>query len=174
MKGKKILVAFFSLAGDTYNVGIVKEGNTQILANHIANYLKADLYHIIGDNKYPDDHMEIVRQAKKEMDEKLRPKLVNPLNNFTQYDTIFIGYPIWYKIPPMAVYSFLENYDFENKNVFLFCTHEGSGQSGTFSLIKNILSKAKVSTDGLEMKGTVARTPEAKETTENWIKRLKI
>ena len=99
MKGKT-LIAFFSLAGDTYNVGVVKEGNTQLLAKHIANYLKGDLYHIVGDNKYPDDHMAIVRQAKVEMNSKLRPKLVNPLNNFSQYDNIFIGYPIWYNKPP--------------------------------------------------------------------------
>ena len=170
----KTLIAFFSLAGDTYNVGVVKEGNTQLLAKHIANYLKGDLYHIVGDNKYPDDHMAIVRQAKVEMNSKLRPKLVNPLNNFFQYDNIFIGYPIWYNKPPMAVYSFFENFDFTNKKVFLFCTHEGSGESGTFSLIKGILKNANVSVDGLVMKGTEARKPDAKEKTEKWLKNLNI
>ena len=173
MKGKT-LVSFFSLSGDTYNVGVVKEGNTQLLANHIAKYLNGDLYHIVGDNKYPDDHMAIVRQAKDEMNSNLRPKLVNPLNNFSQYDKIFIGYPIWYKKPPMAVFSFLENFDFTNKKVFLFCTHEGSGQSGTFSLIKDILKNANVSVDGLAMKGTEARKPEAKEKAEKWLKNLKL
>ena len=49
----KILVAYFSHIGDTYNLGMVKEGNTQILAKYIATYLKADQYHIVGDNKYP-------------------------------------------------------------------------------------------------------------------------
>ena len=172
MNNHKILVAYFSLKGDTYNIGMVDEGNTQILANFIANYVKSDLYHIIGNNEYPEDHMEIVSQAKKEMKQNLRPKLVNKIENFEQYETIFIGYPIWYKIPPMAVFSFLENFDFSNKNVYLFCTHEGSGQSGTFSLIQKILNKAKVSIDGLVMKGTDTRDSNAKEKVESWLKKL--
>ena len=114
MINQKILVAFFSLKGDTYNIGMVEEGNTQIIAKYIANYLKADLYQIEGDNKYPDDHMDIVKQAKTEMKQNLRPKLINALNNFEQYETIFIGYPIWFKKPPMAVYTFFENFDFTN------------------------------------------------------------
>ena len=117
--------------------------------------------------------MEIVKQAKKEMTQNLRPKLINALNNFEKYDIIFIGYPIWFKKPPMAVYSFLENFDFTNKSVYLFCTHEGGGESGSFSIIKNILSKAKVSNDNLVMKGTDSREPEAKEKVENWLKNLK-
>ena len=173
MSTSKILVAYFSHIGDTYNLGMVKEGNTQILAKHIANYLKADLYHIIGDNKYPTKYMDITRQARSELDQKLRPNLVNPLNNFAQYQTIFIGYPIWYSKPPMAVYTFFESFDFTNKNVFLFCTHEGSGQAGTFSHVKSILKNANVSTNGLVMKGTDTRNSNAKQAVEAWLKKLK-
>ena len=74
----------------------------------------------------------------------------------------------------MAVYTFLESYDFTGKNVYLFCTHEGSGQAGTFSHLKGILSKAKVSTDGLVMQGAHARTPGAKQEAENWLKKLNL
>ena len=169
----KVLVAYFSHIGDTYNLGMVKEGHTQILAKHIANYLKADTYHIVGDNKYPTKYMDIIKQAQKELNQKFRPKLVNPLNNFDQYDTIFIGYPIWYSYPPMAVYTFFESHDFTNKNVYLFCTHEGSGQAGSFSHIKGLLSKANVSTSGLAMKGTDTRNANAKQTVESWLKKLK-
>ena len=80
--------------------------HTQILAKHIANYLKADQYHIVGDNKYPTKYMDIIKQAQTELNKSFRPKLVNPLNSIEQYDTIFIGYPIWYSKPPMAVYTF--------------------------------------------------------------------
>ena len=169
----KILVAYFSHIGDTYNLGMVKEGNTQILAKHIANYLKADQYHIVGDNKYPAKYMDIIKQAKTEMNNNFRPKLVNPLASIDQYDTIFIGYPIWYGRPPMAVYTFFESFDFTNKNVYLFCTHEGSGQSGTFTHINNILNKANVCTNGLAMQGTQTRSPNAKQTVETWLKKLK-
>ena len=173
MSASKILVAYFSLIGDTYNLGMVKEGNTQILAKHIANYLKADLYHIVGDNKYPAKYMDIIKQAQTELNQKFRPKLVNALNNFEQYDTIFIGYPIWYSKPPMAVYTFFESFNFTNKKVFLFCTHEGSGQAGSFAHVKNVLSTANVSTNGLVMKGTDTRNAGAKQTVEAWLKKLK-
>ena len=168
----KYLVAYFSLAGDNYNVGVVKVGNTQLLAEHIANYLKADQFHIVGDNNYPPKYGDRIKQANKEKSQNFRPKLISQVNNFAQYETIFLGYPIWYSRPPMAVYTFLESYDFSGKKVYLFCTHEGSGQAGTFSHIKGLLPQAKVSTDGLAMQGAHARTPAAKQEAENWIKRL--
>ena len=67
--------------------------------------------------------MDIIKQAQTELNKNFRPKLVNPLNSLDQYDTIFIGYPIWYSKPSMAVYTFFESFDFTNKNVYLFCTH---------------------------------------------------
>ena len=170
---RKILVAYFSLAGDNYNVGVVKEGNTKLLAGHLANFLKADQYEIKGDNKYPEKYMDRVKQANKEKSQNFRPNLVYKIDNFAQYDTIFLGYPIWYGRPPMAVYTFLETYDFTNKKVYLFCTHEGSGQAGSFAHIKNLLPKANVFTDGLVMQGSRARTPGAKQDDENWIKKLR-
>ena len=94
MSAKKYLVAFFSLPGDTYNVGIVKDGNTKILAQHIAKFLKADQFHIIGDNKYPEKFSDIANQSRKEKEQNLRPKLISKIDNFSQYDTIFIGFPI--------------------------------------------------------------------------------
>ena len=63
----------------------------------------------------------------------------------------------------MAVYTFFESFDFTNKNVFLFCTHEGSGQAGTFSHVKSVLKNANVSTNGLVMKGTDTRNSNAKQ-----------
>ena len=90
MSGKKYLVAYFSLAGDNYNVGVVKEGNTKILAGHIANYLKADQFHIEGDNKYPEKYMDRVKQANKEKSQNLRPKLTSQVANFAQYDQCFL------------------------------------------------------------------------------------
>ena len=169
---RRYLVAYFSLPGDTYNVGYVQDGNTKVLGNLIASYLKADQFHIIGENRYPESHMDRIKQANIEMSQNIRPRLISQVNNFAQYDTIFLGYPIWYSKPPMAVFTFLQSYDFTNKKVYLFCTHEGSGESGTFGLIKSILPRAIVSTDGLSMFGSQARTPAARQEVENWLRRL--
>ena len=171
MSSNKYLVAFFSLPGDTYNVGIVKDGNTKILANCISKYLIADQFQIIGDNKYPEKFSDIVNQARKEKEQKLRPKLISKVDNFEQYNTIFLGYPIWCGDYPMAVYTFLENYDFTNKKVYPFCTHEGSGNTGTFERLKKIIPKADVHTNGLDIFGTKARV-NAKSEVENWLKKL--
>ena len=101
----------------------------------------------------------------------MRPKLISKVDNFEQYNTIFLGYPIWCGDYPMAVYTFLENYDFTNKKVYPFCTHEGSGNTGTFERLKKIIPKADVHTNGLDIFGTKARV-NAKSEVENWLKKL--
>ena len=168
----KILVAYFSLPGDNYKVGIVKEGNTKIMARHISEYLKCDEYEIKGKNEYPEEHKGIIDQAKKELENKLRPELVNKLDNFSEYDTIFLGYPIWWAEYPMAVFSFLEKYDFSGKIIIPFCTHEGSGESGTFSKLSKIIPKANVNEKGLAVYGHVARKEENRKEVEKWLKSL--
>ena len=75
MRTKKYLVAYCTLAGDKYKVGVVKEDNTKLLADHIANYLKADQYEIDRDN-YPEKYMDWVKQANKEKSDNFRPNLV--------------------------------------------------------------------------------------------------
>ena len=168
----KILVAYFSLAGDNYSVGVVKEGNTRIMAKHISDYLKCDEYEIKGNNQYPEDYHGRTVQAKEELKKKLRPELVNKLDNISQYDTIFLGYPIWWGEPPMAVFTFLEKYDFSGKKVIPFCTHEGSGDAGTFSKLKQRIPKANVNEKGLSAYGHVARKDDNKKGVERWLKSL--
>lgn len=72
----------------------------------------------------------------------------------------------------MIVYTFLESYDFSNKIVIPFNTHEGSGISGTYNTIKNKLPNSKVNTNGLALKGSEARIDSGKEKTINWLKQL--
>ena len=172
----KTLIAYFSHVGENLQnneIVTLTKGNTEVIAEKIAELCGGDLYKIEEEEPYPEKYMDRVKQANKEKSQNLRPNLVYKIDDFTQYDTIFLGYPIWYGRPPMAVYTFLETYDFTNKNVYLFCTHEGSGQAGTFTHIKGLLPKAKVFTDGLVMKGSKARTPGAKQEAETWVKKLK-
>ena len=84
-----------------------------------------------------------------------------------------IGYPIWCGDLPMAVYTFLESYDFSGKTVIPFCTHEGSGLSGTKSSIENTCSGVTV-LDGLAVQGSVAQNEQekAKEDVIEWLDKL--
>ena len=173
LSDRKILVAYFSHNGENYNVGVIEKGNTHIIADMIAEETGADLFEIATVNPYPDTYDECRDVANQEQNDNARPEIINPPANLNQYDTIFIGYPIWCGDLPMAVYTFLESYDFSGKTVIPFCTHEGSGLSGTKSSIENTCSGATV-LDGLAIRGSVAQNEqdEAKADVIEWLDEL--
>ena len=168
----KILVVYFSRTGENYNVGNVEVGNTAMVASYIKDYLKADSFEIIPVNKYPDKYQECLDQATKEKNENAMPEIQNKITNFDQYDTIFVGYPIWWGDLPMIMHTFFESYDFNGKKVIPFNTHEGSGDAGTYSTVQKDLPKANVTTDGLALDGKTARSDDGKQKTIDWLKGL--
>ena len=168
----KILVVYFSRTGENYNVGNVEVGNTAMVASYIKDYLKADSFEIIPTNKYSDKYQECLDQATKEKNENARPEIQNKITNFDQYDTIFVGYPIWWGDLPMIMHTFFESYDFNGKKVIPFNTHEGSGDAGTYSTVQKDLPKANVTTDGLALDGKTARSDDGKQKTIDWLKGL--
>lgn len=168
----KILIVYFSRTGENYNVGNIDVGNTAMMASYMKEYLKADSFEIVPVKKYSDDYEECKKEATNEMNANARPEIQNKIDNFDDYDTIFIGYPIWWGDMPMIIYTFMESYDFTGKTVIPFNTHEGSGNSGTYSTIKSKLSNANVNTNGLALTGRNARTDSGKDETLNWLKEL--
>ncbi len=170
--GGKTLVVYFSIAGDVYNVGKVEVGNTALMASYIVDYLNADSFEIVPVKTYPSNHSDLIANAKEEQQRDDRPEIKNKLNNIDDYDTIFIGYPIWWGDLPQILYTFLEEYNFYGKTVIPFNTHEGSGSAGTYSIVKNKLPNTNVNTNGLAIQGKVARTDDGKEKTINWLKEL--
>ena len=171
----KILIAFFSRADENYNVGTVDVGNTEIMAGFIKDYLKdkADTFKIDPVKAYPANYKECTEVATKELNDNVRPEFKNANSlDLNKYDTIILGYPIWWGDVPMIINTFLEKYDFTGKNVYLFNTHEGSGNSGTYSSIKNKLSTANVNTNGLAITGKTAREESSRSTVESWLKGL--
>ena len=167
-----ILVVYFSRTGENYNVGNVEVGNTAMVASYIKEYLKADSFEIVPIDKYPDNYDECTQLASKEKDDNARPQIQNKINNFDSYKTVFIGYPIWWGDLPMIMYTFMEEYDFDGKDVYLFNTHEGSGDAGTYTTVQSKLSKANVNTDGLALDGKTARSDDGKQKTIEWLKGL--
>ncbi len=168
----KVLVVYFSRTGENYNVGNVDVGNTAMVASYIKEYLKADSFEIVPIDKYPEKYDECTEVAQKEKDDNARPKIQGKINNFDSYDTVFIGYPIWWGDLPMIMYTFMEEYDFNGKNVIPFNTHEGSGDAGTYQSIQSKLPNAKVNTKGLALDGETARSDDGKQQTIDWLKGL--
>ncbi len=171
--GSHILVAFFSRTGENHSVGVIEKGNTHIIADMIAERTGADLFEIVTVEPYPDTYDECTDVAKQEQKDNARPEIVDPPEDLDGYDTIFIGYPIWWGDLPMAVYTFLERYDLTGKTVIPFCTHEGSGLAGTKSSIEKTCSGATV-LDGLAIRGSTAQNEqeEAKASVEEWLEEL--
>jgi len=116
---------------------------------------------------YPDEYEACTELAEKELESNARPALANNIDNLAQYDTIFLGYPVWWSVPPMAVSTFLEHYDFSGKKIFPFATHEGSGFGGSVSYIKKNCPKAEVM-DGLAIHG--AEAAQRATLVERWLK----
>ena len=146
----KVLVAYFSRTGEQYGVGKITEGNTAILAKMIAKKTNGDLFEIkVKEDKYPNTYNALVDFAKKEKQAGARPEIIGKVENFNDYDVVFIGYPNWWADMPMPVYTFLESYDFSNKKVYHFCTHEGSGgvKREGFALYGHIAQNEKESAD---------------------------
>lgn len=170
---KKILIAYFSRAGENYNVGNIQKGNTQIVAELIGSQTGGTLFKIQTKNPYPEDYQKCTEVAKKEKESNARPELTDRVDNIDEYDVIFLGYPIWWNDMPMAVYTFLKSYDFSGKTIIPFCTHEGSGLADTKNSISDTCSNAKV-IEGLAIRGkTAQKSPEeTKDLVISWIKKI--
>ena len=165
-----VLITYFSRAGENYSVGIVERGNTDLLAEIVAEETGGELFHIETVREYPSAYDEMLTVATEERTNKERPELKTSIENFGSYDVIFVGYPIWWGDMPMAMYSFLESYDWNGKTIIPFNTHEGSKQANTVTTIKGICEGAEVMS-GFSVRGSVAQNEgeSARTIVQNWL-----
>ena len=169
----KSLVVYFSRTGEQYSVGNIKEGNTAIIAKMIADKTSADLFEIkLANDTYPASYTALTKVAQQEKSANARPEISTQVENFAEYDMVFIGSPNWWSDMPMAVYTFMEKYDWTGKKVAPFVTHEGSGLSSIPKSIKNT-TKAEV-LSGLAIYGHEAQNEResAKLKVDAWLKKL--
>lgn len=146
--GTKTLVVYFSQPDNVDNSTVVINGetlgNTQYMAYVIQENTGANIFRILPETPYPTDHSELVDLAQDEQRENARPKIKDEIGNFSDYDTIFVGYPNWWGDMPMILYTFFDTYDFSGKTIIPFNTHGGSGFSGTISTIRRLEPNATV------------------------------
>lgn len=149
----KAIVVYFSMPDNVDDSTVTIEGqtlgNTEYVAKTIASLTGADSFRIENEKAYPTDHKQLVKLAADEKLKQIRPKLKGHIDNFKEYDTVYLGYPIWWVDMPMILYSFIEEYDFTNKKVYPFVTHGGSGLADTIDTLKAKLPKAKIYEDAL-------------------------
>lgn len=168
----KSLSAYFSRKGNNYLGGSIVNlpiGNTEVIARKIQVQTGSDLFQIQTVKAYPEDYTETTRVAKAELNGNARPDLTEMVADMDSYEVIYLGYPNWCGTMPMAVFTFLDSYDFSGKTIVPYCTHEGSGLGSSERDIKKLCPTAKV-LPGLAIKGgTVGRSD---NDLANWLKKL--
>ena len=168
-----VLVVYFSHAGENYNVGVIEEGNTGKMGKIIAEQMGADVFELVPVVPYPEDYDSCLDVATEEQRTNARPEYEGEIESWEQYDTVFIGYPIWWGEIPNIVYTFMEAYDFSGKTVIPFNTHEGSGQAHSQRDIEGLLTSATV-LKGLAVRGSKAQNDAEGTGTDvaNWLKNI--
>ena len=169
----KAIVVYFSRGDEEYEVGVVNPGNTEILAKEIVRITGADEFKIVPEVAYPKSYMECIDLATEERNAGARPRYVGEVD-LAEYDTVYLGYPIWWGDLPMVVYTFIEKHDFAGKTVVPFNTHEGSGNSGTYEALARLMPGAKLVGGGFNMSGHVARTEEGARRVEEWLNGMEV
>jgi len=143
--GSKILVAYFSCTN-----------TTEQIAEWIADYTGADVYEIIAADPYTDEDLAYYtggRADQEQSDDSARPEIDGSVDDISQYDIIFLGYPIWHGQAPKIVYTFLESYDFGNITIIPFCTSHSSGIGSSAENLHSLVSDSVSWDDGRRFSG---------------------
>lgn len=132
----KTLVAYFSASGTTMDV-----------ANHLARVTDSDLFAIVPANPYTSADLnwrdKQSRSTREAADPSCRPAITSRVEHIEDYDTIFLGFPIWWYVAPAIINTFLESYDLTGKTIVLFATSGGSGMGKTASVLRASAPGAK-------------------------------
>lgn len=135
----RVLIAYFSATG-----------TTERIAGHIHDGVDSDLFVIVPVDPYTSEDLDYYtggRCDQENADDAIRVEIANQVSGMADYDTVFLGYPIWFGKAPKIIWTFLEAYDFSYKTIIPFCT---SGSTGISNSVANILSLAPSSTTVLE------------------------
>ncbi len=126
----KVLVSYFSATGVTKK-----------LAEKIANAIKGDLFEIEPTQKYTLEDLDWTNKQSRssiEMQDKTsRPQILNRVSNIAEYDTVVLGFPVWWYTAPTIINTFIEENNLEGKDIYVFVTSGGSGSEGSFKDLKN-------------------------------------
>lgn len=165
----KILVVYFSHAGENYGVGNIKVGNTKLVAEEIAKVTGADTFEIVAEKSYDMPYNALIKIAKEETQKGELPPFKGRVENIEQYDTVFIGGPIWWGTYPQVMFTFFKEYDLNGKTIIPFTTHEGSGLASTVEDLKEAYPNARV-VNAFSIYGHEAQKDLSK--VDDWLKKL--
>jgi Hydrolases of the alpha/beta superfamily len=155
-KKKKVLIAYYS-----------RSGTTEKVAKRMQKLTGATLFRIQTKKKYPSNYDKLVKTGEKEQERQARPALKKKVKSMSSYDTVILGFPIWWDDAPMAVYTFLESHNLSGKTVLPFCTSGGSDISASVKHIRRVCKKSTVK------KGLTANDVSNKKIS-SWLKKNRV
>jgi flavodoxin len=158
-RASKVLVAYFS-----------RTGNTRVIAGQIHRATGSALFEIQPATPYPEDYQETVEQARRERDDGVRPQLKGDIPDIADFQTIFLGFPIWGETAPPVIRSFLANHDISGKTLIPFITHGGYGIGNSLAVLAAHAPRARL----LDAR-FVMQAPQEKQTLERvtgWLGKL--
>lgn len=127
---RKVLVSYFSASGVTKRV-----------AEKIAKAINGDLFEIEPTQKYTSEDLDWTNKQSRssiEMQDKtFRPQILNKVSNIIEYDTVVLGFPVWWYTAPTIINTFIEENNLKEKNIYIFVTSGGSSSEGSFKDLKN-------------------------------------
>lgn len=160
LDSQKVLVVYFSYGG-----------NTQKLAKEVSDQVGGDFRRIEPEVAYPSGD-EVYDLSKEEQDNDERPAIKDLDIDISKYDTVFIGYPIWWYTYPQVILSFFDQYDLSNKTIVPFVSHGGSAMSETEEDMENYLASKNVTVlDGLAVSRNNIESDQS-DTVSNWLEEL--
>lgn len=164
--------ALKSTESNTLVVYFSRTGNTEKIAEYLIELTDADSYVIEAAVPYTDEDIEYnnasCRANLEQNDKSVRPEIADPISSIDSYDTIFLGYPIWWGQEPRIIDTFLESYNFSDKTIIPFCT---SGSSGIGTSEKNI---SELVTIGTQLEGKRFPAGASKDEVKEWYDTLNL
>lgn len=147
-------------------------GSNAWIAQLIQSQTNATLFRIETVNPYPTEHQPLLDFAENEQRQGTRPQIKSRIEDFASYDTVFVGYPIWWYKMPMVMYSFFEQYDFSGKKIIPFTVHGGSRFADSLSEIKRLQPNANLVTAGLAISRSDILDRDIPDTVFQWLTKL--
>ncbi len=184
--GPRILIAYFTWADNTVvddpssvdvdattSASVLAPGHVSQMAGWIQEETGGDLFSIKVADPYSSDYDECLDRAADEKADNARPALSGSVSNMEDHDVVFLGYPDWWSTCPMAIFSFLDSYDFSGKTIIPFCAHGTSGLGSSVRDIKAALPGVTVlDAVGVQRPGMDTPLNSAESTVKNWLARL--
>ena len=163
-KDKKSLIIYFSRADENYSVGYIDKGNTEYIAEYVAEITNADLFKVEPAVPYSKDYRTCIEEAKHRVG---NAPIKESISDISQYEVIYIMTPIYWGTYAPELETAIKDLDFTGKTIRIITTHEGSGLANVPSDVKRVCKGANVLDDSIAIRGADCKN--ARNKIESWV-----